>query len=128
MKRLLRELCIKHRWQCYYCGEEMTAANATLDHVFPIRKGKENNRFDTWNRVPACASCNMAKADLEPQDWKAIVSPDAPFPGDSVTPWESFFTDMATVLSGVESCRVSEPFTVSLSLLMKGRQVVPDAS
>lgn len=45
----------KHR--CVYCGEKKPL---TMDHIIPLSKGGQHTKE---NIVPACRSCNSAKAD-----------------------------------------------------------------
>ena len=45
--------------KCHYCPEPAT----TRDHIVPRSKGGRNA---AWNIVPACVSCNSAKAAKDP--------------------------------------------------------------
>lgn len=57
---LRRSLYVRDGWQCAYCGDEVTAENATLDHVVPRSKGGSNAAD---NLVTACLTCNSIKSD-----------------------------------------------------------------
>jgi 5-methylcytosine-specific restriction endonuclease McrA len=46
---------------CAYCGEGMTVAAVTLDHVYPRKGQTAYDRAD--NLVVACRECNALKAD-----------------------------------------------------------------
>ena len=46
---------------CTYCGQDFTASELTLDHIFPI--ASRFNETDLGNVVPACRSCNAVKQD-----------------------------------------------------------------
>jgi 5-methylcytosine-specific restriction endonuclease McrA len=52
--------------RCVYCGTELDADTATLDHVHPVSKGGTDAH---GNLVSACARCNRMKGDLLPQDF-----------------------------------------------------------
>ncbi|MBI2407503.1 MAG: HNH endonuclease [Gemmatimonadetes bacterium] len=43
---------------CRYCGEPLTAANRTLDHIIPLSRGGKHIRR---NVVPCCRRCNSRK-------------------------------------------------------------------
>lgn len=53
----VRALVLANDRQCYYCG----AYADTVDHVLPISTHPEL-RLDMSNLVPACRSCNSARA------------------------------------------------------------------
>tara|TARA_Y100000034_G_C6904889_1_gene419571 strand:- start:3700 stop:4170 length:471 start_codon:yes stop_codon:yes gene_type:complete len=53
-----KNLYIRDRGTCQYCGDKLTYENSTIDHVLPKSKGGE----DKWeNIVLACAPCNYQK-------------------------------------------------------------------
>lgn len=53
-----RVLFNRDSWKCQYCGEELSYAAITIDHVLPICKGGST----TWqNCVAACKTCNRKK-------------------------------------------------------------------
>lgn len=47
--------------ECHYCGEHLTEATMTLDHVKPVALGGKNALH---NLVPACETCNLMKANI----------------------------------------------------------------
>ena len=61
-RRLRRELLAGRPWvECHYCGEHLTEATMTLDHVNPMALGGMNA---LRNFVPACKTCNLMKANI----------------------------------------------------------------
>lgn len=60
-----RNLLIRDRQTCQYCGEKPGPAKLTLDHVTPRSRGGPS----TWdNLVAACLSCNNKKANRTPDE------------------------------------------------------------
>lgn len=58
-----REVFIRDRWQCQYCGR--FTRDLTLDHVLPRHRGGAH----TWeNLTSACKPCNHRKAGRTPQE------------------------------------------------------------
>ncbi len=58
-----RNILMRDRHTCQYCGVICSTANVTIDHVFPRSRGGRT----TWdNVVAACHPCNRRKADLTP--------------------------------------------------------------
>jgi 5-methylcytosine-specific restriction endonuclease McrA len=62
-----RELRQSRWWQnliqnakCHYCGIDLDARTATMDHVLPVSRG---GRSTKGNVVPSCKPCNTAKRD-----------------------------------------------------------------
>lgn len=49
----------RDNWTCVYCGEKVTSANATLDHLIPQYKGGKNTEE---NLKTACLICNSIKS------------------------------------------------------------------
>ena len=55
-----RNVYLRDRWRCQYCGIAVTEKTATLDHVVPVSKGGKSN----WtNLSTACKKCNWSKGD-----------------------------------------------------------------
>ena len=44
--------------RCHYCGDRMTRASMTIDHVVPLSRGGANRQH---NMVACCKRCNSAK-------------------------------------------------------------------
>lgn len=58
---------------CAYCGAPEAD---TVDHVVPLSRARECHvprrvLDNPSNRVPCCAKCNAAKANLLPREWLA---------------------------------------------------------
>lgn len=51
---------LRDKFQCQYCGNKVTRASATLDHVLPVSHGGKTS-FE--NTVTACGPCNAAKGN-----------------------------------------------------------------
>lgn len=59
MRLSKRNIFLRDEYTCQYCGNEVTEANATLDHVHPVSQGGKT----TWeNSATACKPCNYRKA------------------------------------------------------------------
>jgi 5-methylcytosine-specific restriction endonuclease McrA len=55
-----KNILIRDRNQCQYCGERFQPSELTLDHVHPRSKGG----LSTWaNLVACCGPCNRKKGD-----------------------------------------------------------------
>lgn len=50
---------------CHYCGQQVGAANLTLDHVVPVARGGKSTR---GNCVPCCKDCNSKKKAYTPAE------------------------------------------------------------
>jgi len=60
-----REVFIRDRYTCQYCGRAFAGADLTLDHVLPRHRGGAS----TWeNLVTACRPCNHRKAGQTPAE------------------------------------------------------------
>ena len=65
-------LLTKHNYSCAYCGAKDTVLE--VEHVVPRNPKfgpKGTNRLG--NLVIACRECNMAKGNLQPQEWLEIL-------------------------------------------------------
>ena len=56
---LRKELFERDQWICQYCGERVSASNATLDHRIPASKGGPDS---PENLVTSCFLCNSIKS------------------------------------------------------------------
>ena len=65
MRLSRREVFIRDRFQCQYCGRKVALKELTLDHVVPRFRGGSH----TWeNLVSACRGCNHRKAGRTPRE------------------------------------------------------------
>jgi len=60
-----RNILVRDRWRCQYCGERKPIRQLTCDHVIPKSRGGEL----TWtNAVCCCADCNRIKDNQTPEE------------------------------------------------------------
>jgi len=60
-----KNILLRDRNQCQYCGKICTKSEATIDHVVPRSKGG----VTSWtNTVTACVSCNLKKSNKSLSD------------------------------------------------------------
>jgi 5-methylcytosine-specific restriction endonuclease McrA len=60
-----RNVFIRDRMSCLYCGAEGTMDSLTLDHIIPRSKGGKTS----WiNCVACCKTCNIKKGNKTPQE------------------------------------------------------------
>lgn len=60
MRLAKRNVFLRDRYTCQYCGTEVNDSTATLDHVVPVSLGGKN----TWtNLSTACKTCNWNKSN-----------------------------------------------------------------
>lgn len=52
--------------RCVYCNKELTIAQATLDHKYPLSRGGTNERN---NLAIACRCCNSSKHDKTAEEY-----------------------------------------------------------
>jgi len=60
-----REIFERDNWTCQYCGEKVSADNATLDHYVPRSKNGDNSK---GNLKVACLICNSVKSGRSFED------------------------------------------------------------
>jgi 5-methylcytosine-specific restriction endonuclease McrA len=76
-----RNIFLRDKYECQYCGEKTTDNEATLDHVLPISLGGKSS----WlNLSTACKPCNYRKANhtkmkpkkmpYKPEFWELVNS------------------------------------------------------
>lgn len=59
---------LKHQHsRCFWCGDELTLAKATIDHLIPLANGGAS---DYGNYAISCLTCNIRKKDKMP--WEFI--------------------------------------------------------
>jgi DNA-directed RNA polymerase subunit M/transcription elongation factor TFIIS len=49
-------------WICYRCGRKLKGTDATVDHITPLSKDREQ-RLNPANLAACCRSCNSSKKD-----------------------------------------------------------------
>jgi len=60
-----KNILLRDRNTCQYCGKALAAGELTLDHVIPRSRGGAS----TWeNLVACCHSCNRKKGNLLPHE------------------------------------------------------------
>lgn len=60
-----RNVLLRDRYTCQYCGKEFAPTFLTLDHVIPISRGGKTQ----WdNIVTACKACNTKKGGKRPRE------------------------------------------------------------
>ncbi|WP_223871748.1 HNH endonuclease [Candidatus Dactylopiibacterium carminicum] len=65
-----RELFLRDRHICAYCGNEFSTARLTRDHIRPLSQGG----IDSWmNVVAACRSCNQRKGGNTPEQARMLL-------------------------------------------------------
>lgn len=65
IKLTRKNVFLRDRYQCQYCGKTITLNSGTIDHVFPKSRGGPN----TWdNFVAACFPCNTKKKNRTPEE------------------------------------------------------------
>ena len=76
-RRKARELKESQWWKrrvakgkCYYCGSATPPKELTMDHIVPVARGGQSTR---GNVVPCCKTCNTAKKQLLPMEWKEYL-------------------------------------------------------
>jgi 5-methylcytosine-specific restriction endonuclease McrA len=59
--KLTREKKLEEQgYRCYYCGEQLSRRDATLDHVTPLASTNHHYHQDS-NTVACCEKCNKEK-------------------------------------------------------------------
>jgi 5-methylcytosine-specific restriction endonuclease McrA len=60
-----KNIFIRDRYCCQYCGQHGTASSLTLDHCVPRSKG---GKFSWDNLVASCVACNHKKGNKTPRE------------------------------------------------------------
>jgi len=69
-----RNIYIRDKKTCQYCGEILSPKSATIDHVKPKSQFKKIGHANTWdNVVIACLSCNSRKDNRTPEQAGMIL-------------------------------------------------------
>jgi len=65
-----RNILLRDRNTCQYCGEVFASGDLTLDHVIPRSRGGNS----TWeNLVACCHACNRQKGNRMPQELDDMI-------------------------------------------------------
>ena len=60
-----KNILLRDRYTCQFCGHKLAASELTLDHVQPRSRGGRS----TWeNLVASCYGCNNRKGDRTPEE------------------------------------------------------------
>lgn len=60
-----KNLFLRDRFECQYCGIQCTVRTGTIDHILPRSFG---GKTDYFNCVIACKRCNWGKDNRTPQE------------------------------------------------------------
>lgn len=91
-----KNVYMRDRFQCQYCGKSFEPNDLTYDHVIPRSKWKNLKSPTNWdNIVTACFKCNNIKADrtCEQSKMYPINNPKEPKYGIMMlgfSPWDKF--------------------------------------
>lgn len=55
---------------CHYCRKQFSPKELTMDHVIPLARGGQSEKF---NLVPCCKECNTKKKQLLPAEWDSYM-------------------------------------------------------
>jgi len=80
-----KNLYIRDKGRCQYCGKKISFSDVTIDHVHPKSKWDKENSPTHWeNVVVACEECNTKKAnkDLSTCGMTLQTKPCRPNPSD----------------------------------------------
>jgi 5-methylcytosine-specific restriction endonuclease McrA len=94
-----RNVMVRDRYQCQYCGATPGAEQLNIDHVLPRCRGGR----DTWeNLVTSCRSCNLRKGRHTPDECNMrLARPPAP------PRWSALYQ---VLLGTGPTCKAWEPF------------------
>jgi len=60
-----RNLLLRDKFRCQYCGDKISSSTMTLDHITPRSRGGKNS----WENLTAsCFPCNIRKRDRTPKE------------------------------------------------------------
>jgi 5-methylcytosine-specific restriction endonuclease McrA len=72
-----KNILLRDRYTCQFCGRVCAAAELTLDHVIPRSRG---GHTDWDNLVACCHACNNLKGDRLPEEAELrLLRPPRPF-------------------------------------------------
>ena len=93
-----KNIYLRDRSRCQYCGEHFTTRDLNLDHVIPLSRGGKS----TWDNVVCCClECNGRKGNMLPEEagLKLLKMPRKPnwhplirisFAGRTYESWRNF--------------------------------------
>ena len=55
---------------CYYCEQQVSPKQLTMDHIVPVSRGGKSTK---GNLVPSCKNCNTKKKYLLPMEWEEFL-------------------------------------------------------
>ena len=90
-----RNLLIRDRKTCQYCGKVISSNAATIDHVVPQSRFMNRKDAHTWdNTVICCLKCNTQKKDYTPKQAGMKLLKEPRFPDNiesyrGVNPYDS---------------------------------------
>jgi len=93
-----KNVFIRDKMQCQYCGKRFKSSELTYDHVIPRAKWKKQNHKispTTWNNiVTSCIKCNRKKANRTPKEARMslVREPKQPDPYGFIlglAPWDT---------------------------------------
>jgi 5-methylcytosine-specific restriction endonuclease McrA len=88
-----RNLVIRDKACCQYCGLRLSKTSATVDHIKPKSHFKDSSLANTWeNTVIACNKCNSYKDNRTPEQagMKLLTTPKEPdgrYFYKGISPW-----------------------------------------
>ena len=63
-----RNIRLRDKGTCGYCGINLDSKNFTIDHIIPISHFKKRQEANTWeNQISCCKSCNSKKGNRTPE-------------------------------------------------------------
>ncbi|WP_090399696.1 HNH endonuclease signature motif containing protein [Natribacillus halophilus] len=78
MKKHRKIVRDKSGGRCWYCGSELPEKGWHIDHVDPVQRMPQGHHYNLdrendSNKVAACASCNIQKADLSIEGFRKKI-------------------------------------------------------
>ncbi len=71
---------VRGHGRCFYCGQKVSRAEMTLDHLVPLHRGGAHLLS---NVVASCQPCNSAKGALLLAEYRRVCG-GQPFPGEGI--------------------------------------------
>jgi 5-methylcytosine-specific restriction endonuclease McrA len=106
-----KNLFIRDKYTCQYCGMQHTTNYLTYDHIIPKSrfKGQKHHCTNWENIVTACIKCNHKKGNRTPSEanMKLIKSPIRPNYSPEYLPW---MADLDTIKDDDEIMKLCRPY------------------